>query len=100
MGAPQCFMYLIARGPSASGLGKAVWFFIPTEINLLCQPSLSGHAVLTFTKGLSSVTVWEARDQSNPIVVDRSLGSFAYGMRKRIVKKIVMANQNEKAVLD
>ena len=31
MGTPQNFMDLIARGPSASGLGKHVWFFIPTK---------------------------------------------------------------------
>ena len=31
MGTPQFFMELIKRGPSASGLGKDVWFFIPTK---------------------------------------------------------------------
>ena len=89
MGTPQYFMDLIARGPSASGSGKDVWFFIPTEDNVWCQPSLCAHAVLTFT-GLSLVTCWEARDQSNQ-VVDRTLGSFAYGVRKGVVKRIVIS---------
>ena len=100
MGTPQYFMDLIKRGPSASGLGKDVWFFIPSKDNVLCQPSLCAHAVLTFTKGLSLVTGWEARDQSNQVVVDRTLGSFAYGVRKGVVKRIVISNKNKKAVLD
>ena len=100
MGTPQYFMDLIKRGPSASGLGKDVWFFIPTKDNVLCQPSLCAHAVLTFTKGLSLVTGWEARDQSNQVVVDRTLGSFSYGVRKGAVKRIVISNKNKKAVLD
>ena len=99
MGTPQYFMDLIKRGPSASGLGKDFWFFIPTKDNVLCQPSLCAHAVLTFTKGLSLVTGWEARDQSNQVVVDRTLGSFAYGVRKGAVKRIVISNKNKKAVV-
>ena len=98
MGTPQYFMDLIKRGPSAGGLEKDVWFFIPTKDNVMCQPSLCAHAVLTFTRGLSLVTGWEARDQSNQ-VVDRTLGSFAYGVRKGVVKRIVISN-NKKAVLD
>ena len=93
-------MDLIKRGPSASGLGKDVWFFIPTKDNVLCQPSLCAHAVLTFTRGLSLVTGWEVRDQSNQVVVDRTLGSFAYGVRKGVVKRIVISNKNKNAVLD
>ena len=100
MGTPQYFLDLIKRGPSASGLGKDVWFFIPTKDNVLCQPSLCAHAVLTFTRGLSLVTDWEARDQSNQVVVDRTLGSFAYGVRKGAMKRIVISNKNKKAVLD
>ena len=82
MGTPQYFMDLSARGPSANGLGKDVWFFIPTKDNVLCQPSFCAHAFLTFTRGLSLVTGLEARDQSNQVVVDRTLDSFAYGVRK------------------
>ena len=48
----------------------------------------------------SLVTGWEARDQSNQVVVDRTLGSFAYGVRKGLVKRIVISNKNKKAVLD
>ena len=92
-------MDLIKRGPSASGLRKDVWFFIPTKDNVLCQPLLCAHAVLTFTRGFSLVTGWEARDQSNQ-VVDRTLVSFAYGVRKGVVKRIVISNKNKKAVLN
>ena len=99
MGTPQYFMDLIKRGPSASGFGKDVWFFIPTKDNVLCQPSLCAHAVLTFTRGLLLVFGWEARDQSNQ-VADRNLGSFAYGVRKGVVKRIVLSNKNKKRVLD
>ena len=45
------------------------------------------------------MTGWEAHDQSNQIVVDRTLGSFAYGTRKGVVKRIVISNK-KKAVLD
>ena len=100
MGTPQYFMDLIKRGPSASGLGKDVWFFIPTKDNVLCQPSLCAHAVLTFTRGLSLVTGWEARDKLNQVVVNRTLGSFAYVVRKGVVKRVVVSNKNKKAVLD
>ena len=99
MGTPQYFMDLIKRGPSASGLGKDVWFFNPTKDNVFGQPSSCAHAVLTFTRGLLA-TGWEARDQSNQVVVDRTLGSFAYGVRKGVVKIIVISNKNKKAVLD
>ena len=74
MDIPQYFMDLIKRGPSASGLGKDVWFFIPAKDNVLCQPSLCAHAVLPFTRGSSLVTRWEARAQSNQVVADRTLG--------------------------
>ena len=95
-------MDLIKRGLSASDLGKDVWFFISTKDNVLCQPLLCAHAVFTFTRGggLLLVTGWEARDQSNQVVVDRTLGSFAYGVRKGVVKRIVILNKNKKAMLD
>ena len=93
-------MDLIKRVSSAKGLGKDVWFFIPTKYNVLCQPSLGAHAVLTFTRGLSLVTGWEARDQSNQVVVDLTLGLFAYGVRKGLVKRIVISNKIKTEVLD
>ena len=46
------------------------------------------------------MTGWEARDQSNQVVVDRTLGSFAFGVRKWVVKRIVISNKNKTAVLD
>ena len=85
MGTPQYFRDLIARGPSARGLGKDVWFFLPTKDNVLCQPSFCAHAVLTFTRGLSLVAGWKARGQSNQVVV--------YGVRKGVVKRIVISNK-------
>ena len=77
-----------------------VWFFIPTKDNKLCQPSLCAHAILTLTRALSLVTGWKARNQSNQVVVDRTLGSFADGVRKGVVKRIVKSNKNKKAVID
>ena len=44
------------------------------------------------------MTGWEARAQSNQVVVDRTLGSFAYGVRKGVVKRIVISNKNRKTV--
>ena len=57
---------------------------------MLFQPSFCAHAVLTFTRGVSLVTGWESRDESNQ-VVDRTLGLFAYCVRKGVVKRIVMS---------
>ena len=94
MSTPQFFMDLIARGLSSSGLGKDFWFFIPTKDNVLFQPSLCAYTVLTSTRGLSLVAGWEARDQSNQVVVYRNLGLSDYGVCKGVVKRIVMSNIN------
>ena len=56
--------------------------------------------MLFFTKRVSLATVWGAVDQSNQLVVYRTLGSFVCGMRKGVVQRIVMPNTDKKAVLD
>ena len=66
-------------------MGKDFWFFIPTKDNVLCQHSFCAHDVLAFI-GLSLSTCWGARDQSNQVVVYRTLGSFDYGKLKGLVK--------------
>ena len=43
---------------------------------------------VNFHKRCIVVTGWKGRDQSNQVVVDRTLGSFDYGMRKRVVENV------------
>ena len=94
IGTKQNFRDLIARGPPASGLGKDVSFFIPKD-NVLCYTLLCAHAVLSFIRGLLLVTGWEARDQSNQVVVDRNLGLFTHGERKGVVKRTLISNKKK-----
>ena len=49
-------MDLIKRGPNASNLGTNIWFQLLVKQSVLCQPSLSIHAVLTMCQVGSLVT--------------------------------------------
>ena len=84
-------MDLIARGPSVSDLGKCVWFCISAKDIVLSQPFVVCASCFNSYKKLWLVTGGEARDQSK-VVVDQTLGSLAYGVQTRVVKKIVMSN--------
>ena len=95
MGTPQYFMDLIARGPSVSGLRKGVWIYIPAKDNVLSQPFVVCAGCFNSYKKLPLVNGGEARDQSKGIV-DQTLGSFAYGVRKGVLKKIAMSNNKNK----
>ena len=91
-------MDIIARGPSVSGLGKDVRFSIPAKDNVLSQPFVVCASCFNSYKILSLVTGGEARDQSK-VIFDQTLGSFAYGVPKGVVKKIVMSiKKNKKAI--
>ena len=49
-------MDLIEREPNASNLGTNIWFQLLVKSSVLCQPSLSIHAVLTMSECGSLVT--------------------------------------------
>ena len=82
-------MTMMRQGPVPGGIGKKVRFYIPSGNDLLCQPALCAHAVLTLSAGVSFVTGWEARGGDVPKIMKQVLNGFCQGTRRGKVKKLI-----------
>ena len=69
---------LVSRARSKA---KLIWFYISNKSNVLCQPVLCDHAVLTMSEDVSLFTEWEVQ-VSKMKGVQRTLTSFWLGLCK------------------